>query len=146
MRRGHPDHPPAGRQPLSLLDRVLDSIPPEAGAEVMGTGIVSVALSLDGDETISRILLAIASVTWLALAALVPLRARRDRSGFRADIRTPAAMTAVAGTAVIGARLVMLDWNWAGIATLAIAAITGRCCSDRCWGTGRRRPSARRSC
>ena len=96
MRRGHPDHPPAGRQPLSLLDRVLDSIPPEAGAEVMGTGIVSVALSLDGDETISRILLAIASVTWLALAALVPLRARRDRSGFRADIRTPAAMTAVA--------------------------------------------------
>ena len=124
MRRGHPDHPPAGRQPLSLLDRVLDSIPPEAGAEVMGTGIVSVALSLDGDETISRILLAIASVTWLALAALVPLRARRDRSGFRADIRTPAAMTAVAGTAVVGARLVMLGWDWAGIATLAIAGMT----------------------
>jgi tellurite resistance protein TehA-like permease len=46
---------------------VLDSIPPEAGAEVMGTGIVSVALSLDGDETISRILLAIAVITWALL-------------------------------------------------------------------------------
>ena len=46
---------------------MLDSIPPEAGAEVTGTGIVSVALSLDGDETISRILLAIAVMTWALL-------------------------------------------------------------------------------
>ena len=30
------------------LGRMLDSIPPAAGAEVMGTGIVSIALSLDG--------------------------------------------------------------------------------------------------
>jgi tellurite resistance protein TehA-like permease len=67
MRRGQPDHPPAGRQPPSLLDRVLNPIGPEAGADVMGTGIVSVALSLDGDETISRILLAMAAVTWALL-------------------------------------------------------------------------------
>ncbi len=55
--------------------RVLDCTPPAAGAEVMGTGIVSVALSLDGDETLSRVLLVIAGGTWLALAAVVPLRA-----------------------------------------------------------------------
>ncbi len=53
----------AGREPAGGLDRVLDSIPPAAGAEVMGTGIVSVALSLDGDETLSRTLLVIAAAT-----------------------------------------------------------------------------------
>ena len=51
---------------------------------------------------------------WVALAALVPLRARRDRSGSVADIRTPAALTAVAGTAVLGARLTMLGWTGRG--------------------------------
>ena len=87
------------------LGRALDSIPPAAGAEVMGTGIVSIALSLDGDEVISRTLLAIAVLMWAALAALVPIRACRDRDRFVADVRTPASMTAVAGTAVIGTRL-----------------------------------------
>jgi tellurite resistance protein TehA-like permease len=46
----------------------------------MGTGIVSVALSLDGAETLSRMLLVIAVVTWVALGVLVPFRARRDRA------------------------------------------------------------------
>ena len=54
------------------LDRVLDSIPPAAGAEVMGTGVVSIALTLDGYETLSRILLVIAAVMWVTLAVLLP--------------------------------------------------------------------------
>jgi hypothetical protein len=58
----------AGREPAGGLDRVLDSIPPAAGAEVMGTGIVSAALSLDGDETLSRTLLVIAAAMWVTLA------------------------------------------------------------------------------
>jgi tellurite resistance protein TehA-like permease len=103
--------------------RVLDWTPPAAGAEVMATGIVSVALSLDGDEMLSRILLVIAAVTWLVLAALVPLRAWRFRARLRAELRTPAAFTSVAGTAVLGARLATLGWTWAGIAALAIAAV-----------------------
>ena len=103
--------------------RVLDWTPPAAGAEVMGTGIVSVALSLDGEETLSRILLVIAGVTWLALGALVPLRAWCLSVRVRAEVRTPAALTSVAGTAVLGTRLVMFGWAWAGIAALAIAAI-----------------------
>jgi len=102
--------------------RVMDWTPPAAGAEVMGTGIVSVALSLDGDETLSRILLVIAGATWLALAAVVPVRAWRDRARMRSELRTPAALTSVAGTAVLGTRLVMLGWTWAGIAALAIGA------------------------
>ncbi len=65
-----------GRPTTLGLERVLDSAPPAAGAEVMGTGMVSVALSLDGLRTLSRILLAITALTWVMLAALVPLRAR----------------------------------------------------------------------
>ena len=103
------------------LERVLEAIPPAAGAEVMGTGIVSVALSLDHHETLSRILLVIAAAMWVTLAVLVPLRARRDRARFLADIQTPPALTSVAGTAVLGTRLALLGWTWAGIAALVLA-------------------------
>jgi hypothetical protein len=75
----------AGREPAGGLDRMLDCIPPAAGAEVMGTGIVSAALSLDGDERLSRTLLVIAAAMWVTLAVLVPMRAGRDRVGFLAD-------------------------------------------------------------
>lgn len=91
--------------------RLLDWTPPAAGAEVMGTGIVSVALSLDGSETLSRILLVIAGLTWLALAAIIPLRAWHFRERVRAEVRTPAALTSVAGAAVLGVRLAMLGWT-----------------------------------
>jgi tellurite resistance protein TehA-like permease len=103
------------------LGRTLDSITPAAGAEVMGTGIVSIALSLDSRETLSRAMLAIAAVIWLTLAVLLPLRAARDPGSFRADARTPGALTAVAATAVLGTRLTLLGWAWAGVASLVIA-------------------------
>jgi tellurite resistance protein TehA-like permease len=105
------------------IGRLLDAIPPAAGAEVMATGIVSVALALDREETLSRILLVIAGLTWLALVAVVPRRARRDHARLRAEVRTPAALTSVAATALLGGRLAMLGWTWAGIAALAIAAV-----------------------
>jgi len=114
---------PAVRATARGLDRVLDSIPPAAGAEVMGTGVVSIALTLDGYETLSRILLVIAAVMWVTLAVLLPLRARRDPERFRADIRTPPALTSVAGTDVLGTRLALLGWTWAGIAALVIAVV-----------------------
>jgi tellurite resistance protein TehA-like permease len=111
------------RGTAGVLDRVLDSVPPAAGAEVMGTGIVSTALSLDGRETLSRILLVIAALMWATLAVAIALRARRDRARFLADVRTPPALTSVAGTNVLGTRLVLLGWAWAGIALLVIAAV-----------------------
>ncbi len=114
---------PGGRAAAGAFHRVLDSVPPAAGAEVMGTGIVSIALSLDRQETLSRILLLIAAVMWTTLAVLVPLRARRDHARFLGDIRTPPALTSVAGTAVLGTRLTLLGWTWAGIAALVIAVI-----------------------
>ena len=51
--------------------QILGAIPPASGAVVMGTGIVSIALSLDRQETLSRILLLFAAVAWLALGLLL---------------------------------------------------------------------------
>jgi tellurite resistance protein TehA-like permease len=110
-----------GRPTDGVFERVLDSVPPAAGAEVMGTGIVSIGLSLDHHETLSRILLVVAAAMWLTLLALLALRAARNRDRFLADIRTPPALSSVAGTAVLGTRLTMLGWEWAGIALLATA-------------------------
>ncbi len=111
------------RPNAGLVKRTLDAIPPASGAVVMGTGIVSIALSLDGHETLSRILLVLDAVIWAALAVLLPARATRDRARFLADARTPAALTSVAGSAVLGTRLTVLGWDWAGVALLVIAIV-----------------------
>lgn len=87
----------------------------------MGTGIVSVALSLDGLQTLSRILLAICGVAWVVLAAVLLARLSLDRDRVDLQARSPAALTSVAATEVLGSRLTMLGWHWAGIASLVIA-------------------------
>jgi tellurite resistance protein TehA-like permease len=104
-----------------VLGRTLDAVPPAAGAWVMGTAIVSIGLSLDGREVLSRVILVIAAAIWVTLAGLLPLRAARDRARLRADVRTPGALTAPVATAVLGTRLTTLGWAWAGIAMLTIA-------------------------
>jgi tellurite resistance protein TehA-like permease len=104
--------------------RLLDAVGPASGGIVMGTGIVSVALGLDGRQTLSDVVLAIAAAAWVALAVLAPIRARRDRARFRRDMAAPAAFTAVAGTAVLGTGLSAVGWAWAGSASL-IAAVVG---------------------
>ena len=87
----------------------------------MGTGIVSVALSLDGLETLSRILLAICAAAWVVLVALLLVRLTRDRERVEREARSPSALTGVAATEVLGSRLTLLGWHWAGIAALVIA-------------------------
>jgi Voltage-dependent anion channel len=109
------------RLTAGVLGRTLDSIPPAAGTWVMGTAIVSIGLSLDGRELLSRVILAMAVAVWATLAGLLPLRAARDTTRFRTDVRTPGALTAPVATAVLGTRLTLLGWAWAGIATLMIA-------------------------
>jgi tellurite resistance protein TehA-like permease len=111
------------RPAAGVVKRILDAIPPASGAVVMGTGIVSIALSLDGHETISRVLLVLDAVIWVALTVLLPARAARDRTRFLSDVRTPAALTSVAGSAVLGTRLTVLGWDWAGVALLVIALL-----------------------
>jgi tellurite resistance protein TehA-like permease len=120
--RAESDQPTVNpRLAAGVLGRTLDSIPPAAGAWVMGAAIVSIGLSLDGREVLSRVILAIAAAIWATLAGLLPLRVARDRTRFRTDLRTPGALTAPVATAVLGTRLTLLGWAWAGIATLMIA-------------------------
>jgi Voltage-dependent anion channel len=103
------------------LARILAAIPAASGAVVMGTGIVSIALLLDGHETLSGVLLVLAGVAWVTLGAILADRVLRDRERLRTESRVPAALTGVAGTGVLGTRLVLLGWDWAGIVLLVIA-------------------------
>lgn len=105
------------------LRGTIAAVPPGAGAVVMGTGVVSVALLLANFKLLSRILLVVCACVWIALALLVVGRAVGSRSRFHAEACSPAAMTGVAGTAVLGARLVTLGWDWAGQGLLVIAFI-----------------------
>jgi len=89
----------------------------------MGTGIVSVALLLDGRHVLSAILLVLDGCFWLALAILLPARAVADRGRFAADSRHPTALTSIAGTAVLGTRLTLAGWGWAGSALLVVALL-----------------------
>lgn len=102
---------------------MLDCIPPASGAVVMGTGIVSIALLLDGRELLSQILLVLAAIAWLALAVLLPARALRDRQRFTVDLRHPTALTSIAGTEVLGTRLTLAGWDWAGAALLIVGTL-----------------------
>jgi tellurite resistance protein TehA-like permease len=111
------------RLSAGALGRVLDAITPAAGADVMGTAIVSIALSLDGRETLSRVLLAIAAAIWVTLATLLPLHILRDPARFRAEARTPGALIGPIATAVLGTRLMSLGWAWTGIAALVTAFV-----------------------
>ena len=76
----------------------------------MGTGIVSVALALDGEDVLSRTLFAIAAAGWLVSAVAAVARAR-----------LPASLTGVAGTAVLGARAAVFGWGRVATVALALA-------------------------
>ncbi|MGW7103235.1 tellurite resistance/C4-dicarboxylate transporter family protein [Streptomyces sp. NPDC054883] len=96
--------------------------PPAAGAAVMASGIISVGLGLTGHDLLSLAALAVTAALWLALAAGFAARLTGDRGRLRAEADTPAALTAVAATAVLGARLSQLGWQVAAAALLALAA------------------------
>jgi tellurite resistance protein TehA-like permease len=113
----------ARRAPPGAIDLLLGALPPASGAMVMGTGIVSIGLSIDGRETLSRILLWLAAAVWVALGVLLPARASRDRARFRSDTRSAGAFSAVAATTVLGARLTLLGWTWVPSALLVVAVV-----------------------
>jgi tellurite resistance protein TehA-like permease len=89
----------------------------------MGTGIVSVALLLDGERTLSRGLMWISLALWVALAVGAAAHATTRRADLAAQLRIPASLTGVAGTCVLGARLGLYGWDWAAAAMLVIAAL-----------------------
>lgn len=94
---------------------------PAAGAAVMATGIVSVALADDGRTTLSLALLAAAAALWVVLVALAVHRAATEGPRWREEACSPAALTAVAATVVLGSRLALLGDVSIGAALLAVA-------------------------
>lgn len=100
---------------------MLDAVPPAGGAAVMGTGIVSIGLSLDGHAALSQALLGIDVALWLGLCAVFARRVAWQRQRWVLEARSPAGLTAVAGTAVLGARLALLGVYWAAYLLLALA-------------------------
>ncbi|MFC7265826.1 tellurite resistance/C4-dicarboxylate transporter family protein [Streptomyces lutosisoli] len=96
---------------------------PAAGAAVMATGIISVGLHLTGYETLFRIALALASAGWLVLAADFVVRLVRERERWVEEAGTPAGLTAVAATTVLGTGLSALGWQGLAEALLALSAV-----------------------
>ncbi|MCX4813233.1 tellurite resistance/C4-dicarboxylate transporter family protein [Streptomyces sp. NBC_01239] len=97
--------------------------PAAAGTAVMAAAIVSIGLHLIGHETLSRIVLALACAAWLALAADFVVRLLRDRQRWLAEAETPAGLTAVAATTVLGTRFSAAGWQTLAEALLALAAV-----------------------
>ena len=93
------------------------------GAVVMGTGIVSIALSLDGRETLSRLLFVVAVATLAAVAVSVAALTLHDRVTLRELVAMPGALTWVAATDVVGARLVLFGWLREADALLVLACL-----------------------
>jgi hypothetical protein len=89
----------------------------------MGTAIVSMALSLDGWEVVSRILLVVAAGLWLGYVGVGVQRLVCAPTRLRQDASTPGALTLVAGTAVLGSRLLRLGWELPALAALVAAAL-----------------------
>jgi hypothetical protein len=87
----------------------------------MGTGIVSIGLLLDHQQTLSQILLGVAVAFWLGLLAVFVDRRLRQRSRWQQEARAADVLTIVAGTAVLGDRLTLLGEDWAGYLLLVLA-------------------------
>jgi tellurite resistance protein TehA-like permease len=107
---------------LGGLPRIVRILAPNSGAMVMGTGIVSIALLLDGWQTLSEVLLAITAAVWIGLGLVAFLRLASERSQLLGRTRPPAVLTAVAGSAVLGTRLAMLGWITLAVALLVISS------------------------
>ncbi|MGC8473967.1 MAG: tellurite resistance/C4-dicarboxylate transporter family protein [Candidatus Dormibacteria bacterium] len=96
-------------------------MPPASGAVVMGTGIVALGLRLDHQALLSHLVLALAGAVWCVLGAVLLLRVLTGREGLQAEAHSPAALTGVAGSAVLGTALTLIGWIWAGGALLALS-------------------------
>jgi hypothetical protein len=92
-----------------------------AGAPVMGTGIVSEALALDGHEVLSDALLAVTVALALALLAVLAAALRADPGAVARSARTPGSLTVVAALGVLGTRLTQVGARAVGVALLAVA-------------------------
>jgi Voltage-dependent anion channel len=118
VREGNAAHRRAARRGL---DSLLERLSPASEAIVMGTGIISIALALDGSRTLAHLTLMLAAAAWISLGLLLTVGVVRDSIRFRSRSRTPAALACVAGPSVLGTAVTLLGWTWAGAVLLVIA-------------------------
>ncbi|WP_268255387.1 hypothetical protein [Streptomyces thermodiastaticus] len=90
--------------------------PPAAGTAVMATGILAVGLEAAGHPLPALAALAVACLSWLALAVDVAARLLREAG-------TPGALTGVAATAVLGTGFSVVGLHAAAVVPLVPAAL-----------------------
>jgi tellurite resistance protein TehA-like permease len=98
-------------------------LPPAGGGIVMATGIVSISLHLAGFEPVSKVLMALDIAVWLTFVAVFVHRFLRQRTRWLTEAATPAALTGIAGTCVLGTRLALFGWKPVAAALLIVAAV-----------------------
>ncbi len=91
----------------------------------MATGIVAIGMSRIRVTAISEPLLVVASAIWLCLLAATAVRLSADPRELGSELSSPAALTLVAATAVLGTAAAGLGWviPAAGLLLLAIALL-----------------------
>lgn len=119
-----PGTPPARRR----IDSAVSTLNPGYFALTMSTGIVSVAVALQGLHVLSRIMLVIAAVSWVVLVVLTVTRIARHRAEFARDFRDPRRgfgfFTFTAATGVLGTVLLTDGHDVWAAPLLGIAAIS----------------------
>lgn len=93
------------------------------GAETMATGIVAVGLHLAGLVWAARVLLAITAALWAVLAVTFCGQFGGGLERWREETSGPAALTAVAGTGVLGDGVAMIGRPVAAAVLLALTAL-----------------------
>jgi hypothetical protein len=104
--------------------QVLDAVPPASGAVVMGSGILCVDLYSVGHPVEAAILLWFAAGTLLFLAAVLALRLLYEPGRFAREARSPAALTGVAGTSVLGTAFAAHGYYPVAAALLGVAVVS----------------------
>jgi tellurite resistance protein TehA-like permease len=120
-RESRPSGTPSAASGVLRVKQLLAAIPAASWTVVMGTGIVSIGLYSDHQLVLSAITVWFAAVIWLLLAVVTGARLVCQRDWFAREARSPALLTAVAGTAVLGTRLAVQDYRAAAAVLLAVS-------------------------
>lgn len=88
----------------------------------MATGIVSIALALDDQTVLSRVLLVATAIAWVVLLLLFARQVARDREWLADASRSPASLTTVAATAVLASGLEPHGFHAVAVVLLGVAA------------------------
>ncbi|EGD54740.1 tellurite resistance/C4-dicarboxylate transporter family protein [Gordonia neofelifaecis] len=112
---------------MTALDRTIRGLAPAYFSMVMATGIVSIAVNVEGLHRLSAVLMWVAGIAYVVLILLNAVRLVRYRHAVATDLRIPQRtfgfFTLVAATGVLGARLVQDGYLTAASILLVVTAL-----------------------